>query len=84
MDEIDLRKGPDHDHRKNPTVMARGRASAFALILSLLAVIFATLGINDSLSQQWSDIAKVVAVALFVGAMVALATGMIGGAYDRK
>ena len=59
---------------------ASRRVSAFAFVLLVLAVLAAALGITDAIGQQWSDIAKVGAVALFVGAMAALAMGMIGDA----
>lgn len=72
------------DRGRDSTYASRGRASAFAFALLVLAVLLGLIGINDDVGQQWSDVAKVAAVAFFVGAMVSLAMGMIGNAYHQQ
>jgi len=69
---------------RSRTAIARNRASALSFFLLVISIILAAISMLDGIAQQWSDVLKVAAVAFFVSAMVSLAMGMIGDAYDHQ
>jgi hypothetical protein len=82
---MDDRSYPDEPERiSNSNAIARSRASALAFFLLVCSIVLVAIGMFDGVGQQWADVLKVAAVALFVSAMVSLAMGMIGDAYYEK
>lgn len=61
----------------------RGRLAFTGVALLLLSLMSGGASFS-TLPPTWSEFAKVVAAALFVGSMIALTLGMIGDARRRR
>ena len=65
---MDDRSYPNEPERSsNSSGVARSRASALSFFLLVCSIVLAAVGMLDGVGQQWADILKVAAVALFVG-----------------
>jgi len=58
----------------------RGRLAVIGVSLLVMSVLFGGAGLNTGITN-WADLTKVIAVALFVTAMIAVAMGMIGDSF---
>ena len=67
--------------RNVPSV--RGRLAVVGVVLLVLSLLVGGAGLGHSITN-WAELTKVIAVALFVTAMVALAMGMIGDSFRRN
>ena len=61
----------------------RGRLAIVGVTLLILSLLIGGAGLGHSITN-WAELTKVIAVALFVTAMVALAMGMIGDNFRRN
>jgi uncharacterized membrane protein YgdD (TMEM256/DUF423 family) len=71
------------DGRRTRGENARARLAFTGIALLLLSLLTGGASLS-TLPTTWADFVKIVAVALFVGSMVALSLGMIGDARRRR
>lgn len=70
------------NERSSATPSHRGRLAIVGVALLAMSILVGGAGWNNTITN-WADLTKVIAVALFVAAMVALAMGMIGDSFRR-
>lgn len=68
---------------RNGLSNARARLAFVGIALLFLSLLSGGASLS-TLPPTWSEVAKVVAAALFVGSMIALTLGMIGDAQRRR
>jgi hypothetical protein len=73
---------PRNDQPETPSNV-RGRLAFVGVALLFISLLTGGASLSE-IKPAWSELIKILAVALFVGSMVALALGMIGDARRRR